>query len=1037
MVESQGQDLKKGKSAPLKVQELVDRFRDNLEAYKRSTYNETQVRREFIDPFFASLGWDVDNERGYAEAYKDVVHEDAIKIAGVTKAPDYSFRIAGMRKFFVEAKKPAINIKEDAASAYQLRRYAWSAKLPLSILTSFDSFEVYDCRSKPDKTDKPSHSRILSLKYSDYLEHWKELVGIFSREAILKGSFDKYVESNKVKKGTAEVDTAFLLEIERWRDLLARNIALRNPRLSQRELNFAVQLTIDRIIFLRICEDRSLEAYADLMGLQNGNEIYKRLFHLFYRADDRYNSGLFHFRKEKNRSSLVDDLTPNLIIDDKVLKDIFKNLYYPDSPYEFAVLPADILGHVYEQFLGKIIRLTPGHQAKVEYKPEVRKAGGVYYTPTYIVDYIVRQTVGKLVEGKKPGTRSRLNTMRILDPACGSGSFLLGAYQFLLDWHLEAYAQDPGKWTRGRDPRIYQASGGDYKLTISERKRILQDHIFGVDIDSQAVEVTKLSLLLKVLEGEDQHSVARQLKLFQQRALQRALPDLGDNIKCGNSLIGPDFYHGQQLNLMDDEETYRVNAFDWQAEFPEIMAGGGFDAVIGNPPYIRIQTLKEWAPTEVEFYKRHYQAAAKGNYDIYVLFVEKGLGLLNGKGCLGFILPHKFFNAQYGEALRGLIARDRNLARVVHFGDQQVFAAATTYTCMLFLKKTAAAECTIVKVNDLSQWRNTGHGSEGVIPAASITAAEWNFAVGQGADLFEKLNKMPVKLGDVADIFVGLQTSADDVFILDFLEEGSNTLKLKSKSLNCDWIFEKDLLFPLISGTDVNRYSDLPERQYIIFPYKVEENIAELIDIDTITQKYPMTANYLLSNKERLESRENYKLKGKKWHGYIYLKNLTRQTIIKLCVPRLLVKLYATYDLNGNHFLDNVDVGGISLKPNYLAQGFHFILGLLNSKLLSWYFPFVSAPFRGGWISANRQFISQIPIRIIDFNDAADKASHDRLVTMVENMLALHKQSAAAKTPQEKTVLERQIDTTDRRIDQLVYELYELTKEEIKLVEAG
>jgi predicted type IV restriction endonuclease len=557
---------------PDKVLELIERFQRNLEAYRQSAYNETQLRQEFLNPFFKALDWDVDNEKGYAEPYKDVVHEDAIKIGGFTKAPDYSFRIGGARKFFVEAKKPAINIKEDLASAYQLRRYAWSAKLPLSILTNFEDLAVYDCRMKPEKNDKASHSRVFLLNYHDYQERWEEIAGIFAREAILKGSFDQYAESKKAKKGTTEVDTAFLQEIERWREILAKNIALRNPSLTQRELNYAVQVTIDRIIFLRICEDRGMEPYGGLMALHNGNQVYQRLFNLFRRADDRYNSGLFHFREERSQSSAVDALTPNLTLDDKILKDIVKNLYYPDSPYEFSVLPADILGQVYEQFLGKVIRLTAGHQAKVEYKPEVRKAGGVYYTPTYIVDYIVNQTVGRWLEGKKPSLKSGAGQLRILDPACGSGSFLLGAYQYLLDWHLTAYLEnDPARFARGKNPRIYQAPGGDWKLTIAERKRLLLEHIFGVDIDSQAVEVTKLSLLLKVLEGENDQSVKGQLLLN-----QRALPDLGQNIKCGNSLIGPDFYHGRQLGLLEDEETYRVNAFDWQAEFPGIMAGGGF-----------------------------------------------------------------------------------------------------------------------------------------------------------------------------------------------------------------------------------------------------------------------------------------------------------------------------------------------------------------------------------------------------------------------------------------------------------------------------
>jgi predicted type IV restriction endonuclease len=384
-------------TAPAQVEQLVERFDRNLAAYRSGQYNEAQVRQEFINPFFEALGWDVYNKKGYAEAYKDVIHEDAIKVGGATKAPDYCFRIGGTRKFFLEAKKPSVDIKHDTHPAYQLRRYAWSAKLPLSILTDFEEFAVYDCRVKPDKADKSSAGRTLYVNYADYIDRWDEISSIFSRTAVLQGSFDKYVESTKAKRGTAEVDTAFLQEIERWRELLARNIALRNPHLSQRELNFAVQHTIDRLIFLRIGEDRGLEPYGRLMALQNGHQVYERLGQLFRQADDRYNSGLFHFKTEKDRPEASDELSLNLSVDDKVLKDILRNLYYPDSPYEFSVLPADILGQVYEQFLGKVIRLTSGHRAVVEDKPEVKKAGGVYYTPTYIVDYIVKQTVGQLL----------------------------------------------------------------------------------------------------------------------------------------------------------------------------------------------------------------------------------------------------------------------------------------------------------------------------------------------------------------------------------------------------------------------------------------------------------------------------------------------------------------------------------------------------------------------------------------------------------------------------------------------------------------
>lgn len=530
-------------AAPHSVLELIERFDRNRTAYRSEQYNEARLRIEFLNPFFEALGWDINNRQGYAEAYKDVIYEDAIKIGKATKAPDYCFRIGGTRKFFVEAKKPVINLKDASEPAFQLRRYAWSAKLPLSILTDFEEFAIYDCRIKPDQNDKATTARVMYFPYTEYVNRWEEITSVFSRDAILKGSFDTYAEATKGKRGTAEVDVAFLQEIESWREILAHQIALRNKTLTQRELNFAVQMTIDRIIFLRICEDRGIEEYERLKFLLKGTSVYKRLCDLFLEADARYNSGLFHFQKEKNWDEAPDTLTQNLVIDDKPLKDIVKRLYYPESPYEFSALPADVLGKVYEQFLGKVIRLSPSHKVTVEEKLEVRKAGGVYYTPDFIVTYIVHHTLSKLLEGKKPGARGSASKIKIVDPSCGSGSFLIVAYQYLLDWHRDRYVEDgPEKHRK----ELFQGPGGQWLLTTQEKKRILLNNIYGVDIDSQAVEVTKLSLLLKVLEGESNQSLTSQLSLFQ----ERALPDLDHNIKCGNSLIDSSFYNEiQQLPL--------------------------------------------------------------------------------------------------------------------------------------------------------------------------------------------------------------------------------------------------------------------------------------------------------------------------------------------------------------------------------------------------------------------------------------------------------------------------------------------------------
>ena len=1030
------------KEALKQVSSLVERFQQNIEAYRNPAYNEAQLRIEFIDPFFEALGWDVANKAGYAEQYKDVVHEDAIKVAGATKAPDYCFRIGGVRKFFLETKKPSVDIKDQPSPAYQLRRYAWSAKLPLSILTNFEELAIYDCRLRPKPTDKPSIGRIRYYTYPQYLDSFEEIHNLLSKESVLKGSFDKFVVSDRQKRGTTEVDSEFLKEIESWREVLAKNIASKNPRLSVRELNSAVQLTIDRVIFLRMCEDRGIESYGQIQSLLNGGNTYSRLRQLFYHADGKYNSGLFDFR--------ADRLTPELTLDDSPLKEIFKNLYYPDSPYEFSVLSADILGHVYEQFLGKVIRLTEGHHAKVEEKPEVRKAGGVYYTPTYIVDYIVKNTVGKLVEeprvsrGGRPEksgeeivgatrhgrpiglTPQQISKIRILDPACGSGSFLLGAYQYLLNYHRDWYQKDgPQKHTK----EIYQGYGGQWNLTTQEKKRILLNNIYGVDIDPQAVEVTKLSLLLKVLEGENQDTLERQMKLFK----ERALPDLGTNIKCGNSLIGPDFYQGKQMNLLEPEEMYRINPFDWEKEFPETMKRGGFDAVISNPPYIRIQMMKEWAPIEVELYKQNYTAASKGNYDIYVVFVERGLTLLNKRGRLGFILPHKFFNAQYGEALRALLSKGNHLAEVVHFGDRQVFAGATTYTCLLFLDKAGASKCRFLKVDDLSLWSTAREATEGIIPSANITAAEWTFAVGKGAGLFERLKRMPAKLVDVAERMAqGIRTSANDVYVLDVVSESDNILYARSKILGKEIKLERKTVSLFLQGQEIKSYRILPSGKVVILPYRIEEGQAVLIAEKEFKEKFPKTFAYLLENKHYLEKREQGKMRGANWYAYVYPKNIEVMNTRKILVPDIADRASFALDETGEYAFTS---GYAIILKEKVIESPKYILGLLNSKVLEFHLKRISTTLRGGFFRYFTQYIKQLPIRTINFSDPTDKARHDQMVELVSRMLSLNKQLPTAKTSHEKTILQRQIDATDRQIDRLVYDLYGLTEEEIKIVE--
>ncbi|MFA5269942.1 MAG: Eco57I restriction-modification methylase domain-containing protein, partial [Methanoregula sp.] len=654
-------------------------------------------------------------------------------------------------------------------------------------------------------------------------------------------------------------------------------------------------------------------------------------------------------------------------------------------------------------------------------------------------------------------------------------SFLIGAYQFLLDWHLEWYIRnlaplfnqnvaftDPKvqvllpeplpkrkKLLNIAEPPIYRTghsdgiklldrTRSDWELSTSEKKRILINNIFGVDIDRQAVEVTKLALLLKVLEGEKEENLDKQLRISE----ERALPNLHNNIKCGNSLIGWDIMTPE----MPAEELNRIKPFDWDTEFADIVKAGGFDAVIGNPPYIRIQTMKEWAPTEVEHYKKKFISASKGNYDIYVVFAEQGLSLLNKNGLLGYILPHKFFNAKYGEPLRSVIAKGKHLKEIVHFGHQQVFENATTYTCLLVLGKKGSGEFDFAKVDDLISWRSSQTSIKGTIPSKSLSNVEWNIVVGGDSDLFNKLRNMPLKLSNITDsIFQGLVTSADSVYLLDPIDgEKGGYIKVKSKATDKEYNLEKEIAVPLCKGSlDIRKYSIIPSKR-VLFPYDIKTTIltgkVTLISNKEFAEKYPNSWAYFKENIEILRNRENGKMKHDNWYGYVYPKSVTLFSKTKILCPSIAQKATFSLDANGEFYFVGSGGGGgggygIILKPEEKIS-YYYLLGLLNSAVSTFYLKKISSTFRGGYIALNRQYIEQLPIRTINFSDPVDKARHDRMVTLVTQMLDLNKRLQDARLEQEKTQLSRQIAATDASIDKLVYELYGLTEEEINIVEA-
>ncbi|GAB1453514.1 Eco57I restriction-modification methylase domain-containing protein [Draconibacterium sp.] len=984
------------------IKDLVQRFEEQFDSYKQAEYNETLTRRDFIDPFFKALGWDVDNSQGFAEAYREVIHEDRVRVGKATKAPDYSFQLAGgKRLFFVEAKKPSVAIKDDISVAYQIRRYGWSAKLAVSIITDFEEFAVYDCTKKPKPTDKTGVARIKYLNFKDYLSEFDYLWNTFSKEQVLKGSFDRYIKSDTLRKGTATVDKEFLASLDTWRTYLATSISLKNKELDEEEINFAVQLIIDRLIFLRIAEDRGVENYGQLKtSVNQKGDSYKNLFYNFKQADEKYNSGLFDFKK--------DAISEKLNIENKVIKTIINEMYYPESPYEFSVISVEILGSAYEQFLGKVIRITPSHHAIIEEKPEVRKAGGVFYTPQYIVDYIVESTVGKLIEGKSP---KQISKFKILDPACGSGSFLIGAYQYLLNYHKNYYTENGTKTGKKESPVTPQGN-----LTSAEKKRILLNNIYGVDIDVNAVEVTKLSLLLKCMEGETATTIMQQQKLWH----ERILPTLEENVKVGNSLISPDIYD-QMLELGFEK---KIKPFDWKTAFPEVFkpsepdlqqelkaqflrikhqteqaeknakilidrlsseakepdiyyGNGGFDAVIGNPPYLGGREWKEENGNAYDYFIRNYRVA-EYQFDIYALFWERAIKLLNSNGFVGYITPNTWLNNQSNTKLRSYILKNAQVLKIVDYSKVRVFDQATVLPIITILQKTKLREeqteifepigDELILKNYVSQeiWE------DGNLNIFNIDLNE------SDVNLREKIEKDCVELGEIALVKRGIQ----------LYETGKGIPKQKAEDAKNN-IYESnvkvdDSYIKFLEGKDIFCFSHIWKNRWI----KYGKNLAARRDP-------------ILFEGERIA--------------------------VRRIVGKTLISTYFFEKIGISQLLHIVKPHNPSLSK--------YLLGILNSKLMAFY-------FRKKYNRQDKTFpeiriyeLASLPIKIVDTKNPTSKKLMDDIIWCVDILLQANSELLVARLPDKKEQLKTRITFTENKINQIVYEIYGLNDAEIKMVE--
>jgi hypothetical protein len=619
---------------------LVLKYTQDRSSYETAGYPEAQVRTDFLNPFFAALGWDIENRKLLKPHLREVVVE---KVTSEGR-PDYSFRLEGHPKFIVEAKAPSESL-DNVAHIMQVKAYAYSSEnVTVAVLTNFARIKVYDASQRPDERH-PELGLIFDLGFEAYVSELDQLWAL-SKLAVEKGSLPALLPTDpQSKQRRIPVDRAFLEDMIDWRTALAKDLYKRNHEISSRRLADVVQRILDRIVFIRMAEDRQILPQRGLFEIvqewktRGGRRpIQPLLNELFGKINDDLNGEVF---KPHDCEREEYWFSP------EILAGIIEGLYIPRSPYRFDLIGVEVLGRMYERYLGTTIRLTD-QRVKIEEKHAALKSHGVYYTPPYVVKYIVKQTVARSIDGKTPG---EIDGLAILDPACGSGSFLTSAFKELVDYHVKWYENHPNDAKRGTlFPNLIR-DGDLSRVSIERKSELLRNCIFGVDVDPQAVEITMMSLYIGVLEGERTLPANKSL-----------LPRLKDNIRVGDSLSPPEGGRIRQRTL-DTDEPEASPYTDWHRYFPDIFEGDrpGFDVVLGNPPYVsfglgRVGKLGE---DQKDYYRESFPGSAEFKISIYALFVELAFRLLRKSGRMGYIIPDSFLTGLYFSKLRGFLLSNR------------------------------------------------------------------------------------------------------------------------------------------------------------------------------------------------------------------------------------------------------------------------------------------------------------------------------------------------------------------------------------------
>ena len=991
-----------------KLQALVNRFQVSLPYYKdtKNNYNEHSCRIEYIDPLLKILGWDVANEKGLVPQYREVIAEN---YSTPTDRPDYTMTLRGVAKFFVEAKKPAVDITRTNDPAFQTRKYGWNANHRIAVLTNFEHLAIYDTCYIPKESDGCTVARYRIFHFTEYIDRFDEILAIISRDAVYSGEFDKYLDDKFPTVGGEKqpVDTLFLAQINEWRVLLSNELYKKGDRYQSLEvLNDVVQEFINQIVFLRICEDKNLPLYHRLQDtISEPAQLQARLEELFRAADHRYNSGMF------SGEDIIFDLSS------AVISDMIKGLYYPQSPYLFNIIEPNLLGKIYEMFLTEQLELLSNNTIGLGKKRDCLNRS-VVTTPTEIVKYMVEKTLSKACSGKSP---TDILNLRIADIACGSGIFLEEVFAYLQDYCIQQYIAS------GEQEHLLEIGNGCYKLTLEEKKRILCSCIYGIDIDIHAVEVAKFSLLIKLIENETDPSVADVLPI---------LPNLSSNILFGNSLVSMEELSGMAVSA---EELIELAPFDWNT----INGGNQFSVIIGNPPYVNTEDMHTLLPeTEVKVYKKKYKTSHK-QFDKYFIFIEQAVRKTTEDGYICYIVPNKFFKIGAGEKLRNLIAKNQMLVSLDDFGDAQLFEDKIIYSSILLLCKHRQDTFMYSNIDSANKLWAGEEVSAISLNTSTLNKLPWRLTTDMDFLLMlQKLDRIAVPLTKHAEIFNGIQTSAERPTPIywfssyDIVAEFQDAVEICRDGNN--YSIEKALLRPYFKPTrqgerGLNSYSILHTDKRIIFPYDEE---GHLIPIEKMRTSYPGTYAYLEAYYDRLVPkcvsksgvRDVPNATEDTWYQY----GRTQALTAFINTPKLIVGVLSKEPM---YVLDTDDTliasGGtagycaISKKADS-PYALEYIQAWLSNPITERILEIVGSDFEGGFTARGTFVLSTLPFVELNFEDNGQKALYDRVIEASREIYDINSTLSARPAKRISVLLQSRKDALIKEIQGLIERVYQL-----------